>query len=74
MALTRHSAADAASGVNPDGPVPDAVRNATPQERQRLERLAASGVWGDFLRGSGAEDELGLLEVADATEDLSEGA
>jgi hypothetical protein len=65
------AAAEAAAGVVPEGPVPDAVRNATPQDRQRLERAAASGELGDFLRGNG---EGGLLEVADVVDDLSEGA
>ncbi len=64
------AAANAAAGVVPEGPVPDAVRNATPQDRQRLERAAASGVLGDFLRGDG--EGPGLLEVAEHVEDLSE--
>ena len=62
--------ADAASGVVPEGPVPDAVRNATPETRERLEQLAASGMGGSFLRR--AVECGGLLEVADAVEDLSE--
>ena len=62
--------AEAAAGVVPEGPVPDAVRNATQQDRQRLERMAASGALGDFLRGDG--EGLGLLEVAEHVEDLSE--
>ncbi len=66
------AAADAASGVVPSGPVSDAVRNATPATLERLERAAASGVLGDFLRGNG--EGLGLLEVADPVEDLSEQA
>ncbi len=64
------AAANAAAGVVPEGPVPDAVRNATQQDRQRLERMAASGALGDFLRGDG--EGLGLLEVAEHVEDLSE--
>jgi hypothetical protein len=64
------AAADAASGVPPTGPVVDAINNATPQDRRRLERMAASGVLGDFLRGNG--EGLGLLEVAEHVEDLSE--
>ena len=66
------AAADAASGVVPSGPVVDALENATPQARQRLERMAAAGVLGDFLRGNG--EGLGLLEVASPVEDLSEPA
>jgi len=65
------AAADAASGVVPSGPVPDALRNATPEARGRIERVAASGRAGDFLRGKG---EGGLLAVADPVEDLSEPA
>ncbi len=64
------AAANAAAGVVPEGPVVDAINNATPQDRERLERAAASGELGDFLRGDG--EGLGLLEVADAVEDLSE--
>ena len=64
------AAADAASGVVPSGPVSDAVRNATPETLQRLERAAASGVLGDFVRR--AVECGGLLEVAAAVEDLSE--
>jgi hypothetical protein len=63
------AAADAASGVVPEGPVVDAFRNATPEARGRIERVAASGRAGDFLRGNG---EGGLLAVADPVEDLSE--
>ncbi len=63
------AAANAAAGVVPSGPVVDAIENATQQDRQRLERAAASGVLGDFLRGNG---EGGLLEVAEHVEDLSE--
>jgi hypothetical protein len=62
--------ADAASGVVPEGPVPDAVRNATPETLERLERLAASGDAGSFMRR--AMDFGGLLAVADETPDLSE--
>ncbi len=47
----------------------DAFRNATPEARGRIERVAASGRAGDFLRGNG---EGGLLAVADPVEDLSE--
>jgi hypothetical protein len=65
---------EAATGETPTGPVADAVHNATPRERERLEALAASGRAGDFMRGSGHEDERGLLEVADDVEDLSEPA
>ena len=64
------AAANAAAGVVPEGPVVDAINNATPQDRQRLERAAASGALGDFLRGDG--EGLGLLEVADVVPDLSE--
>ncbi len=64
--------ADAASGVVPTGPVPDAINNATPATRERLERLAASGDAGSFMRR--AMDFGGLLAVADEVEDLSEGA
>ncbi len=64
--------ADAASGVVPSGPVAEAMEGAMPEARGRIERVVASGQGGDFLRGSGAEDELGLLEVADGVEDLSE--
>jgi hypothetical protein len=64
------AAANAAAGVFPEGPVPDAVRNATPQDRKRLERAAASGELGDFLRGDG--EGPGILEVAEHVEDLSE--
>jgi hypothetical protein len=65
------AASDAASGVVPEGPVADALRNATPEDRGRIEALAASGGAGDFLRGNG---EGGLLEVADEVPDLSEPA
>ena len=43
----------------------DALNNATPEDRERIERIAASGQAGDFLRGNGAG---GLLEVADPVE------
>jgi hypothetical protein len=62
--------ADAASGVVPTGPVPDAINGATPETRERIEALAASGQGGDFMRR--AVECGGLLEVADAVEDLSE--
>ncbi len=62
--------AEAAAGVVPEGPVPDAVRNATPETRERITRLAASGQGGDFMRR--ATECGGLLEVADVVEDLSE--
>ncbi len=65
------AATDAACGIMPSGPVPDALRNATPEDRGRIEALAASGGAGDFLRGNG---EGGLLEVADPVDDLSEPA
>ncbi len=63
--------ADAAAGVVPEGPVPDAVRNATPETIERLERLAASGDGGTFLRRAVVECG-GLLAVADVVPDLSE--
>src|SRR4028119_791826 len=59
------AASDAACGVVPEGPVADAVNNATPEERERLEALADSGALGAFMRGNGGEDERRLLEVAD---------
>ena len=65
------AASDAATGLTPEGPVADAVRGATPEERERLEALTSSGVLGDFMRGNG---EGGLLEVADPVDDLSEPA
>ncbi len=65
------AATDAACGVVPEGPVVDALNNATPEDRERIERIAASGQAGDFLRGKG---EGGLLAVADPVEDLSEPA
>jgi len=64
--------ADAAAGVFPEGPVPDAIRNATPETRERITRLAASGQGGDFMRR--AVECGGLLEVAEDAGDLSEGA
>jgi hypothetical protein len=63
--------ANAAAGVFPEGPVPDAVRNATPETRARLERLAASGDGGTFMRRAVVECGA-LLQVADETPDLSE--
>ncbi len=63
--------ADAAAGVFPEGPVPDAVRNATPATRERIEALAASGDGGSFMRRAVVECG-GLLQVADVVEDLSE--
>ncbi len=63
--------ATASSGVQPEGPVPDAIRSATAETRARLEQLAASGQGGDFLRR--AVETGGLLQVADEVEDLSEG-
>jgi hypothetical protein len=65
------AASDAACDVVPEGPVPDALNNATPEDRGRIELIVASGQAGDFLRGNG---EGGLLEVADPVEDLSEPA
>ena len=62
--------ADAASGVVPTGPVAEAVNNATPETRARLERLAASGDGGSFMRR--AMDFGGLLAVAEHVPDLSE--
>ncbi len=62
--------ADAAAGVVPSGPVPDAIRNATPATRERLERLALSGEAGSFMRR--AMDCGGLLAVAEDAGDLSE--
>jgi hypothetical protein len=63
--------ADAAAGVVPEGPVPDAVRNATPETIERIEALAASGDGGTFMRRAVVECG-GLLQVADVVEDLSE--
>jgi hypothetical protein len=63
--------ANAAAGVFPEGPVPDAVRNATPQTIERIEALAASGDGGSFMRRAVVECG-GLLQVADEVEDLSE--
>lgn len=65
------AATDAACGVVPEGPVVDALNNAMPEDRERIERIAAGGGAGDFLRGKG---EGGLLAVADDVEDLSEPA
>jgi len=62
--------ADAAAGVVPSGPVPDAINNATPETRERITRLAASGQGGDFMRR--AVECGGLLEVAEHVPDLSE--
>jgi hypothetical protein len=69
-----HAASTVATGETPTGPVADAVNNATRKELERLERLAASGALGAFLKGTGAEGEKRLLEVSDSTEDLSEPA
>ncbi len=63
--------AEAAAGVNPTGPVAEAVNNATPETRARLERMAASGDGGSFLRRSVVECG-GLLQVAEHVPDLSE--
>ncbi len=63
--------ANAAAGVVPTGPVPDAVRNATPETIERIEALAASGDGGTFMRRSVVECG-GLLEVAEDAGDLSE--
>jgi hypothetical protein len=63
--------AEAAAGVFPEGPVPDAVRNATPQTIERIEALAASGDGGTFMRRAVVECG-GLLQVADVIPDLSE--
>jgi hypothetical protein len=63
--------ANAAAGVVPEGPVPDAVRNATPQTIERIVSLAASGDGGSFMRRSVVECG-GLLQVADVVPDLSE--
>ncbi len=62
--------ADAAAGVVPEGPVADAINGATPATRERIERLAASGDAGSFLRR--AVETEGLLEVAEDAGDLSE--
>jgi hypothetical protein len=64
---------DSACGETPDSPVADAMAGATPKARERIEKIAASGRAGDFMRGSG-DDERGLLDVADDVEDLSEPA
>jgi hypothetical protein len=63
--------ANAAAGVVPTGPVPDAINNATPETIEAIERLAASGDGGTFMRRSVVECG-GLLQVADVVEDLSE--
>jgi hypothetical protein len=63
--------AEAAAGVFPEGPVPDAVRNATPETIERIEALAASGDGGTFMRRAVVECG-GLLEVAEDPGDLSE--
>ncbi len=64
--------ANAAAGVVPEGPVPDAIRSATPETIERIEALAASGAGGTFMRRSVVECG-GLLQVAEHVEDLSEG-
>ncbi len=64
--------AEAAAGVVPEGPVPDAINNATLETRERLNKLAASGMGGSFMRR--AVETGGLLEVAEDAGDLSEGA
>jgi hypothetical protein len=63
--------ATAAAGVFPEGPVPDAVRNATPETIERIGALAASGDGGTFMRRAVVECG-GLLEVAEDAGDLSE--
>jgi hypothetical protein len=63
--------AEAAAGVVPTGPVAEAVNNATPETRARLERMAASGDGGTFMRRAVVECG-GLLEVAEDAGDLSE--
>jgi hypothetical protein len=63
--------ANAAAGVVPTGPVAEAVNNATPETRARLERMAASGDAGSFMRRAVVECG-GLLEVAEHVPDLSE--
>ncbi len=64
--------ATASAGVIPEGPVADAITNATPQTIERIEALAASGQGGSFMRR--AVETGGLLEVAEDAGDLSEGA
>jgi hypothetical protein len=64
--------ADASAGVQPTGPVVDALESATPETIERIEQLAASGMGGDFLRR--AVETGGLLEVAEDAGDLSEQA
>jgi hypothetical protein len=63
--------ANASAGVVPTGPVAEAVNNATPETRARLERMAASGDAGSFMRRAVVECG-GLLAVADDAGDLSE--
>jgi hypothetical protein len=63
--------ATASSGVQPGGPVADAIRNATPATIERIEALAASGDGGTFMRRAVVECG-GLLQVAEHVEDLSE--
>ncbi len=63
--------AEAAAGVVPEGPVPDAVTGATPETIERIEALAASGDGGTFMRRAVVECG-GLLEVAEDPGDLSE--
>jgi hypothetical protein len=58
--------------VDPGSPVAEAMQGATPEARARIEKIAASGGAGAFLRGSGGDDEPLLLEVADEVPDLSE--
>ena len=62
--------ADASAGVQPTGPVVDAIESATLETRARIEQLAASGQGGDFMRR--AVECGGLLEVAEDPGDLSE--
>jgi hypothetical protein len=64
--------ATASSGVQPGGPVVDAIMNATAATRERIEALAASGQGGTFMQR--AVETGGLLEVAEDAGDLSEGA
>ena len=60
---------DAACGETPSSPVAEAMEGATEEARGRIERVAAGGGAGDFLRVDG---EGGLLAVADPVDDLSE--
>jgi len=62
--------ADASAGVQPTGPVVDAIESATLETRARIEQLAASGDGGTFMRR--AVETGGLLEVAEDPGDLSE--